>query len=372
MPDATPRASKLRVPAAIGRLFWPLLALALLLLFNVVFTPGYLQIEVVNGRLSGYLIDIFRDGSAVMLVALGMTLVIATGGVDLSVGAIMAIAAVVSASMVTPEWLESALGPGAVSMLGGQTGLWIGIVITASLVAGLIAGVFNGTLVSVFGVQPIIATLILMVAGRGVAQLICGGQIFTYQQPGLEYLGKGTLLGLPFSLWLVAFAALAMVLLTRMTSLGLMIESVGDNARASRFTGLRSRSIQFVVYVVSGGCAALAGLIESSNVSSANANKIGLWFELDAIFAVVVGGAALTGGRYFIAGSLLGAVLIQTLTNTMYAQQVRPEIALIPKALVIIAVCLLQSPAFRRRVFGRFARKTRVAAAPPAAGGAAS
>lgn len=337
---------------SVQAILWPVAALLLLLVFNVVFTPGYLHVQMVDGRLSGYLVDIFRDGSSVMLLAVGMTLVIATGGVDLSVGAIMAIAAVLSASMVTPEWNDANLGAWANTLLADHVGLWTGIVIMVALVASVISGVWNGMLVSVFKMQPIIATLVLMVAGRGIAQLISNGRIFTYAIPQLEYIGKGTLVGLPFSLAIVAGVALLAIALTRRTALGLMIESVGDNDVASRASGVPVRRIRFLVYMVSGLCAGVAGLIESTNVSSANANQIGLYAELDAIFAVVVGGTALTGGRFFLVGSIIGAMLIQTLTNTMYAQEVRPEIALIPKALVIVTVCLLQSPTFRQRLFG--------------------
>lgn len=347
-------------------ILWPVAALLLLVVFNVIFTPGYLSIQMVDGRLSGYLVDIFRDGSSVMLLAVGMTLVIATGGVDLSVGAIMAIAAVLSASMVTPEWNEANLGAWANTMLAEHLGLWTGIVILVALTASVLSGVWNGMLVSVFKMQPIIATLVLMVAGRGIAQLISNGRIFTYAVPQLEYIGKGTLLGLPFSLAIVAGVAVLAIALTRRTALGLMIESVGDNDVASRASGVPVRRIRFLVYMVSGLCAGVAGLIESTNVSSANANQIGLYAELDAIFAVVVGGTALTGGRFFLVGSIIGALLIQTLTNTMYAQEVRPEIALIPKALVIVSVCLLQSPTFRRRVFGMFG--SRSSARSPAKG----
>lgn len=353
MPD---KPHKFALPTSLQHVIWPMAALGLLLLFNIVFTPGYLTIQIVDGRLSGYLIDIFRDGSTVMLVALGMTLVIATGGVDLSVGAIMALAAVVSASMVSPEWLEPVLGVWAVDLFTQQEGLWLVGVIGASLLVALIAGAWNGFLVSVLRIQPIIATLILMVAGRGIAQLICAGQIYTYDVPRLAYIGKGTLMGLPVGLWLVGVMLIATYLLTRRTALGLMIEAVGDNDTASYYTGIRARTIKFLVYVFCGFCAGIAGLIESTNVSSANANQIGLWFELDAIFAVVVGGTALTGGRFFIFGTVLGAILIQTLTSTMIAQQVMPEVALIPKALVIIMVCLLQSAEFRRRLIGQITK----------------
>ncbi len=355
----------INLPPSLQQIVWPLSALALLLIFNILFTQNFLHVSVQDGRLSGYLIDIFRDGSAVMLVALGMTLVIATGGVDLSVGAVMAISAVVSASMVTPSWLESTLGPWAVQMFENNFGVWLAVLIATSLVAALIAGAWNGFLVSVLRIQPIIATLILMVAGRGVAQLICEGQIFTYDVPQLSYIGKGTLLGLPFGVWLVAVMILATYLLTRRTALGLMIEAVGDSDLASHYTGIRARTIKFLVYVFCGFCAGIAGLIESTNVSSANANQIGLWYELDAIFAVVVGGTALTGGRFLIFGTVIGALLIQTLTITMTIQKVPPEVALIPKALVIVLVCLLQSQTFRQKVFGRFKKKP--AAAPSAA-----
>lgn len=371
MPKPLKPHQPLRLPPSLQQVFWPLAGLALLLLFNVVFTPQFLEIKMEGGRLSGYLVQIFRNGSSVLLVSLGMTLVIATGGVDLSVGAVMAISAVVSAAMVTPGWLEANLGSWAVGMLDNHLAVWLVILVTTSMLAAMIAGAWNGLLVSVLRIQPIIATLILMVAGRGVAQLISKGQIFTYDVPPLEYIGKGTLLSVPFSIWLVAFMVLATYLLTRWTALGLMIEAVGDSDLASHYTGIRARSIKFLVYVFCGFCAGLAGLIESANVNSANANQIGLWYELDAIFAVVVGGTALTGGRFLIFGTVIGALLIQTLTITMNAQNVSPEVALIPKALVIILVSLLQSQAFRRKVFGRFTSKPKAAAATasPANGG---
>jgi simple sugar transport system permease protein len=262
----------------------------------------------------------------------------------------MAIAAVVSAAMVTPEWLGATLGPWAVEQFQTNRGAWVALAIAVSLLAAMVAGAWNGLLVAGFGVQPIIATLILMVAGRGIAQMVSHGAIYTYDVPMLAYVGKGALLTLPFSICLVVLMLLLTYALTRLTALGLMIEAIGDNQAASHFTGLRARTIKFLVYVFSGLCAGLAGLIESTNVSSANANQIGLWYELDAIFAVVVGGTALTGGRFFLVGSVAGALLIQTLTNTMYAQQVLPEIALVPKALVIVLVCLLQSRQFRARL----------------------
>lgn len=320
----------LLVAARKSRIFWPLLALGLLLAFNHLFTPGFFDLEVRDGHLYGSRIDVLNHGSKVMLVALGMTLVIATGGVDLSVGAIMAIAGAVAAQGAVAYHLAPAAA------------------IALALAASLVAGAWNGLLVAGFGIQPIVATLILMVAGRGIAQLVTGGQIINFNEPALVYLGNGHLLGLPFTLTLVLVLLGLTQALTRGTALGLFVEAVGDNETASRLSGIGARGVKFAAYVFSGLCAGLAGLVAASNIKSADANHAGLYAELDAILAVVVGGTALTGGRFHLLGSIVGALFIQTLTTTMYARNVSADIAPVPKALVIIAVCLLQSDRARR------------------------
>jgi simple sugar transport system permease protein len=212
-------------------------------------------------------------------------------------------------------------------------------------------------LVALFKVQPIVATLILMVAGRGIAQLITDGQIITFKDARLLYLGNGHLLGLPFPIVLVLGMLIITGLLTRKTALGLFIESVGDNQTASAYSGVNAKSVKFLVYVFSGLCAGLAGLVSASNIYCADANHSGLFFELDAILAVVVGGTSLTGGRFYLAGALVGGLFIQTLTTTMYMRNVSADIVPVPKALVVIAVCLMQSPVFRQKVFGVFKKK---------------
>jgi ribose/xylose/arabinose/galactoside ABC-type transport system permease subunit len=312
--------------------FWPLLALGLLLLFNQAFTPGFFTLEIRGGHLYGARIDILNEGAKVMLLALGMTLVIATGGVDLSVGATMAIAGAVAAQGVVASHLPAP------------------VAITAALGAAALAGAWNGLLVAVLRIPPIVATLILMVAGRGLAQLITGGQIITFDDPVLSYLGNGWLFGLPFTLTLVLAAFGLTALLTRRTALGLFIEAIGDGETASRFTGLPAPTVKFFVYVFSGLCAGMAGLVATGNIRSADANHAGLYLELDAIIAAVVGGTSLTGGRFYLAGALVGALLMQTLTTTLYALNVSADVATVPKALVILAACLLQSPHFRARV----------------------
>ena len=319
-------------------LLWPLLALALLMAFNFIFTPGFFSLDVRGGRLYGTLVDILNHGSKVGIVAVGMTLVIATGGVDLSVGAAMAISGAIAASMAVhnvapfPE------------------------IILCSLGAGLATGMWNGILVSRFRIQPIVATLVLMVAGRGVAQLVTDGLIITFTDPRLAFFAGGSVLGLPFPVTLAVAVLLAAILLTRRTALGLFIESVGDNEQASRFSGLDSRGVTLLVYSLSGLCAGLAGLIEASYIKAADANNAGLFVELDAILAVVIGGTALTGGRFFLVGAVIGALFIQSLTQTMYMRNVSADVAPVPKALVVVLVCLLQSPVMRSRLVGVWKR----------------
>jgi simple sugar transport system permease protein len=315
------------------KLVWPAAALGLLLLFNFIFTKQFFRLEVAEGGyLTGTLIDILKNGSIVMLLSLGMTLVIATGGVDLSVGAIMAISGAIAATLVNRE----------------GSSFWTAII--AAICASILAGAWNGVLVSVLRIQPIVATLILMVAGRGVAQLITDGQIITFHDPQLTFLCNGHWFGAPFPVWIVAAMFLVTMLWTRKTAWGLFIECVGDNERAAYYAGVNSRAVKFVVYTFSGLCAGIAGLLAASNIKGADSNHAGLFLELDAIVAVVVGGTALTGGRFYLAGSIVGALIIQTLTTTMYAQGVSSDVAPVPKALVILIVCLLQSPIFRGQI----------------------
>lgn len=320
-------------------LVWPLAGLGMLLLFNFVFTEGFFRVEVRDGRLYGVLIDILNHGSKVMLLALGMALVIATSGVDLSVGAVMAIAGAVAAQLINME------------------GVPFAVVIAAALAVALLAGAWNGLLVGAFTIQPIVATLILMVAGRGVAQLITEGQIITFTDPRLTYVGNGSLFGFPFPVWLSLGMLGITVVLTRKTAIGLFVEAVGDNQTASVYAGVNGAKVKFFVYVFSGFCAGLAGLVAASNIKCADANHAGLFLELDAILAVVVGGTSLTGGRFYLVGAIVGALFIQTLTTTMYMRNVSADVAPVPKALAILAVCLLQSTVLRQKASALLRRK---------------
>jgi simple sugar transport system permease protein len=222
------------------------------------------------------------------------------------------------------------------------------VAVVGALAASLLAGLWNGALVAYVRVQPIVATLVLMVAGRGIAQLLTDGQsISVTGHPDFAFLGLGTLLGLPVPIWIAALAAVVLGGLTRWTALGLFIESVGGNEVASRFVGLNVRGLRLAVYAVAALCAAVAGLIYTSNITVSDANNAGLYMELDAILAVVLGGTALTGGRFSIIGTLVGALIIQTLSTTIlmfqfHGTSIPPEYNLVAKAIVVLVVCLLQ------------------------------
>ncbi|WP_104181401.1 ABC transporter permease [Arthrobacter sp. B0490] len=312
------------------RLTWPVLALVLLLLLNQLFRADFLSVRVQDGHLFGSLIDILRNGAPTILIALGMTLVIASRGIDLSVGAVAAIAGAVSCMYIYSS-------PDPTSLRTAATGVAIAVV------AGLVLGAWNGFLVSVIGIQPIIATLVLMTAGRGLAQLVTDGQIISVSNDSYQAIGAGFFLGLPISILIAAAAFGVAGLLTRRTALGTLIEAVGINPVASRLAGLDARTITWTVYIFSGLCAAVAGLMISSNVTAADSNNAGLYIEMDAILAVVIGGTSLAGGRYSLVGTLVGALIIQTLTTTVYTLGIPPEATLVFKALVVIIVCLLQS-----------------------------
>lgn len=328
------------------RLFWPTVTLFLLLAINAGFNPNFLRIEWRDGHLYGSLVDILKGAAPLMLVSLGMTLVIATRGIDISVGAVVAISAAVAAWMIG----GSLVIQDGVSTHVSRFPMWAAI--AGALGVALVCGMWNGALVAGVGMQPIIATLILMVAGRGVAQLVTNGQIITVYYAPYFFLGNGYLLGLPFAFLLALAMFVVLLLLTRRTALGLFIEAVGINPSAAHLAGLPARRITFWVYAFCGVCAGVAGLIVSSTVKSADGNNAGLLLELDAILAVTLGGTALTGGRFTLAGSVLGALIIQTLTYAIYSLGVPPEVNLVVKAAVVFVVMLLQSPEFRRTVAG--------------------
>lgn len=319
--------------------FWPLFGLFALLSFNFLFSQNFLVVELRDGAVFGTPLSILNQGSEVMLLGIGMTMVIAIRGIDLSVGPVMALA-------------------GATCVMSMKAGTSFHTAAAFGLMGATTVGLINGGLITGLKVQPIVATLITMVAVRGVATLITGAMPVAHHDAAFERIGNGHFLGMFVSVWVVAAVFVGAALLVRKTALGLFMESIGDNERASRLAGVPNQSIKFWLYGFSGFCAGVAGLIAASYIHTADPDRIGRMRELDAIFATVIGGTALTGGRFTLAGTLIGALLIQTLSVTMYSQNVPSDIEPMPKAVVILLVCLLLSPDSRAQVLRLFKSKS--------------
>ena len=330
---------------SVQKVLWPVVALTLIVLFNLLFTQGFAHIEIKEGHLFGSLIDIVNRGAPTMLMTIGMTLVFASGGIDLSVGSVLAISGAMAANLIRPGYAY-----GDLEYPDPPTSILIAV--TIPLLVSMLAGLWNGFLVAYVGVQPIIATLILMVAGRGIAQLITRGQIVIFIHEAFQRIGGGFLFWLPVPFILVVIMLIITYLLTRKTALGMFIEAVGANPTASRFIGLRARQIKLLLYVFSGLCSGIAGLIVCSDIKGADANNAGLFLELDAIASVILGGT-MWGGRFTMAGSMVGALIIQSLTTTILTRGIPPQVTLVYKAIVIILVALIQSENFRR-LFTRY------------------
>lgn len=313
-------------------LFLPIVALLVLLVFNAIFVDGFLSIQMTeDGRLYGRLIDILNRSSSLIILSLGMTFVIATSGIDISVGAVVAISAAVVCTLIGGRGDGIPEHPMVLAML-------------AAVGVGILCGIWNGLLVAKFKIQAVVATLILMTAGRGIAQLLTEGQIITVYYKPFSYI-SGTLPGniLPTNIFIAAAMVLIVVFLMKKTSIGLFVQSVGINPTASRFAGINVTLVIFQVYAFSGFCAGVSGLVESSLIRAADANNAGLNMEMDAILAVALGGTLLSGGKFYIGGSVIGAITIQTLTTTMYALGVSADQLPVVKAIAVVIICLIQS-----------------------------
>ncbi len=331
-PDPQPLTPRVLQPSgmahrlgAIGQTYGALLALLALVIFNVFFTRNFLTAQTLNVNLT--------QVSTIAIVGVGMTLVIATAGIDLSVGALMAIS-----GALAPLIYLSKIPP--------LDNPWIGIpvsYIVAVLVAGLF-GLFNGTLVAYFKIQPIIATLVLFIAGRGIAQVVTNGNLQPFSNDAFQYIGLGRPLGLPFQviLMLVIVAGAAWVL--RATTFGRYVLAVGGNESASRLAGVPVQRVKLMVYGISGLLCGIAGLIVISINSSSDANKVGLNMELDAIAAVAVGGTPFTGGRATIIGTLIGALIMQMIRYTLLSHDVSDTVAMVVKGAIILVAVYIQRP----------------------------
>jgi ribose/xylose/arabinose/galactoside ABC-type transport system permease subunit len=293
-----------------------LAALAALFAYNAVQTPFFLTQQ-------SLLFILLRQAAPIAIVAVGMAVVIGTAGIDLSVGSVMAISGQV----------------GALSLLAGR-GPAVAIVL--ALLAAAACGVFNGTLVARYGVQPIIATLILFIAGRGIAQLLSGGALEPIENSTFQWLGLGRPLGVPVQVLLAVLVAIGAWLVMRRTAFGRYVLAVGGNETASRLAGVPVGRVKLLAYVTSATLAGLVGLVAVSVSSASDANNTGLGMELDAIAAVAVAGTSLYGGRVTIPGTVVGALMLKLLQNTLIAHGIARETAQIVEGAVIVLALWIQ------------------------------
>ncbi|MCR5155251.1 MAG: ABC transporter permease [Butyrivibrio sp.] len=318
--------------------FWPVIIFLTIILFNTIMTKGeFLSISIVDGHFYGRIIDIFRNGGKLMILAAGMTMVLATGGTDISVGSVMAISGAIACSIINGNLL-----PG----LNGN----VAMAIILAICAGIICGLWNGFLVAQIKIQPIVATMILLVAGRGIAQLITSGKIITINSDAYYFINGGYIFGLPFPLYIVLFLVGILLLFVHKSAFGLFLESIGCNSLASKFAGIKVNRFLLAIYTISGAFASVAGLIESAGIKGADCNNAGLNIELDAILAVAIGGTNLMGGRFSIFSSVIGALIVQSITTTVLALGVPAAYIRVLKALLIIVICLSQSSKFKLHI----------------------
>ena len=299
-----------------------LIALVLLIIFNLIFTRNFATLQTLNVNLT--------QVCTIVIVAVGMTLVIATGGIDLSVGSIMAIAgALAPLTFLSP-------------VFGDNVALAVTAGVAAAIFVATLCGLFNGWLVAQFRIQPIVATLVLFIAGRGIAQAMTNSNLQVFKVPEFQWIGLSRPLGIPVQVIIMAVLVLAAAWMLRRTLFGRSILAVGGNERASELAGIAVKRTKLAVYAISGFCAGIAGLIVIAINSASDANLVGLGMELDAIAAVAVGGTLLSGGRATIIGTLLGALTIQLVRYTLLANGVPDAAALVVKAGIIILAVWLQ------------------------------
>ncbi|MEE8827538.1 MAG: ABC transporter permease [Eubacteriales bacterium] len=321
----------------------------LVLLINLFKDPGFFSIGVKNGVLYGRLVDVLNRGSEIAILAIGQTLVVAvSAGTDISVGSVMALAACGGCVVLT--------GYGNTSVTSVIAPIGLGILV--GIIYGGICGCINGAMVAKLKVQPMVATLILYTAARAVGLLLCNNQISYIRYEPYKYLGNflpGCPIPTPILVTILMIVIAQLVL--KKTSLGLYVQSVGINNRASKICGIDSDKICFICYVICGLCAGVAGMIASSRIYSADSNNIGLNFEMDSILAVALGGNSLAGGKFNMAGSIIGAYTIQAITTTLLAMGVSTDQAPVVKAIIVVAIVTVQAPVFRNWLEKRKAEK---------------
>ena len=332
MADATKKEANPIVKKLLGsNLTWSILAFILLIVICTIFDHQFLSLQwnENTGGLAGPMITMLQESARYLMIATGMTLVISTAGIDLSVGSVMAVA-----------------GAAAMQALAGGVNVWLAILL--ALVIGLVVGCVNGALISLLGLQPFITTLIMMLAGRGLAKVITSGQNTDASAVAgngpLKWMANGFILGIPANFVIAVVIVILVGLLCRKTAMGMMIEAVGINPEASRMTGIKPKKILFLVYAISGLLAAVAGLFATASVMRVDVVKTGQDLEMYAILAVVIGGTSLLGGKFSLAGSAVGAVIIAMIRKTIITLGIDSAATPAFFAVVVIVICVMQAP----------------------------
>lgn len=300
-----------------------LIALLLLIAVNAAITPNFLSLQTLNVNLT--------QVAPIAIVAIGMTIVIATGGIDLSVGSLMAIAGAIAPMIFLGKF--PGIEPGLVA---------VGLAFVLPVVMLMVFGWFNGLLVARYKIQPIIATLVLFIAGRGIAQVLTNGNLQAFKNDAFQFAAMGRIGGIPMQVLIMLAVALLADFIIRRTKTGRQILAVGGNEHAARLAGVPVARVKQFVYIVSAAMAAVAGLIVIGRNSASDANLVGLGMELDAIAAVAVGGTLLSGGKANILGTLVGALIIQLVRYTLLANGIPDAAAMVVKAALIVGAVYLQ------------------------------
>lgn len=340
-----------------SKLAWAVIAELTILAVAGILRPDFFRIEynATTGMFYGSIVDIINRSSEITIIAMGMTMVIALGGTDISVGALVAVAGAFALKLLRWNVTEYPTP-------GDYTVYPFVLVILVPLVVCTLMGLFNGILIGKFKLEPIIATLILMVAGRGIAQIATNGKQFTTGYTPFRFIGQGSLFGLPFPIILAVVICTVVMIFVRKTAFGTFVESVGINPSASRVTGLKSSKIIIIVYTLTGFLSGVAGLIYSSRISSCDSNNAGVNYEMDAILAVVLGGTSMTGGKFSLTGTIIGSLIIRTITTLVYYFGITSESIMAFKAVIILVVIIIQSEPVRKKLAVRKSRKQKAGA----------
>ena len=335
-----------------SQLLIPLIAILLLIVFNLFRDPSFFSVGIAannNGFpvLQGNLISILNGASELVILSMGMTLVTAaSGGQDISVGALAAIAGSVFVKVLK----------GGSSINGGT--VILGFILCC--IVAMIFGAFNGTLVACFKIQPMIATLILFTCGRSIAYWINGGATPTLESPIITAIGSFIPgIPIPTPILIVIVTGIVFALVFRFTTLGLYVQTVGINQGAARLNGINQIWIKLLAFIILGACCSIAGMINVSRLSLINHETILINIEMDAILAVAIGGNSLGGGKFRMIGSILGAYAIQMLTITLYAMKVSSTDVKAYKAIVIIILVVMGSPVVKEAVGNFWNRRSK-------------